>query len=436
MIYITVLFTLIASFLIIMFFTYFFKSSYYHNRYSETLYTLKEKGYLISISGKVKVGKTTLANGMKHAYEKIILNQLEEKIAYTKVILQDVDFNELNDFIDFKFYEWFDQDLKKDFNQLAEEVIVTFKINDSVVNDFINIKRIIVIVRQYVEAYFYYFIKANFVYSNTSTYSRVTGKFNQKYNIENQQIMNSYLRKTFDIDRYSVELIDEASDEDNAMKWREIEDTGAKEYRRKYAHIYEETNRLISIKQDSSDEIKKYRNLYHSNFYINHKAVLRNTYGLIKRILFILINLKIWFYNKWFSLLHKTKLLFKRIDSIDVQMEFEYNRSNFIRKMDTRKYYLEMLFKSFGYLVFNTNDYYNEKDIGSKQADTFAEEILVFPVIECWGMFNHVEFNYLYDELKASSEKEPTIANYYYHNNYFEKKVGDNNDGNNDFSFD
>lgn len=438
---ITFILALICFFTLLFSIKYILKSSYYLIRHSATVYDLSKKGFLISISGLVKVGKTTISKGISHAYERDILNKLQNKLHETKVLLQKVNFNDVDKFIEDRLTDSLNNALKINFKSLAEEVLEKFELNDSLIHDFINIKRIIIVIEEYVEAYFYLYYKYNFVYSNTKHYSRITGKFNQVYDVNNQQIFNSYLKKSFDLDRYSVELIDEASDNDSAMKWREMEDTGSKEYRRKYAHIYKETNRLISIKQDSSDEVKKYRNLYHSNFYLDHKPLLRNTFSAVRKIIFKFIDFKVFIFNikEWFK--YKLKRKKNHLDNeaygYDYEKEYNYNKSNYQRKMDTKKYYYEMFFKSCGYLVFQVKDYYKEDDIGSRSSDTFEETIMYFPVIECWGTFDHTEFSYLYDELHDVSEKQPKTANYYLHENYFERKEGDNDGGSepNKFNF-
>ncbi|MGI6360246.1 MAG: hypothetical protein ACOX02_04340 [Acholeplasmatales bacterium] len=106
-------------------------------------------------------------------------------------------------------------------------------------------------------------------------------------------------------------------------------------------------------------------------------------------------------------------------------LDKRFDVGDYIRKQERIKKYYEMFFLSSGYLVFNINDYQEQADVGSRNNEIFENYILWFPARYCWGVFNHVEYSFLYDELNEKSKSIPQEENYYYHEDYFER--GDKN---------
>ncbi|MGI6360247.1 MAG: hypothetical protein ACOX02_04345 [Acholeplasmatales bacterium] len=282
---IAIIFSLIDILLLIYIIVIYLKRCFYHHRYSQTLWIIDNFGYLISVSGKVKVGKSSFSNGLKHAYEELMISKLMKKIKDVKIKFYKTNFTLLDAFVFEKIICHLECYGRVRFKELAEMVIYEFKLNDKFVYDYINVKSIFKLIVEYVEAFYYLNINFNFVQSKTKTYSKITGKFNLEHNIDSHKIFEAYVNGTWSINRYTIELMDEASDEVEASIWRQMEDTGVKEFRRKYAHIFEETNRLISIKQDSSDEVKRLRTLYHNNLNVMHKPVLRGVHTNVQRII-------------------------------------------------------------------------------------------------------------------------------------------------------
>lgn len=430
--------------LIIPLISYFGRRKYLSILHHKTVAQVDELGYLNSINAPVKTGKTSLGHGISHLLQILMMNRIESIFDKTKKMFKSIDFVQLDDFIMSDFVSQYEAITEAsdnpsiemiDINKTITNMFIHFKFNDRLIYDFINIKTFSEWMFKYAEGLFVMYIRSNFVQSKTKVYSHITGKFNYSYDINDQKIYLAYEKGKFAIYKYMVELIDEASDEVEAEKWREEKDSGAKEYRRKYAHIFEETSRMITIKQDSSDEIKKFRSLHQSNLYIIEKVDQRGTGRDIYKIIKFLYYIPVFFYKMKlrisFSIIWLITYI-KTREKLDYN-EFErkhYAAINIHRKTDNKLFYIDMFLKRIAFNRFHVLNYPSEEDVGKRDPSYYSEMTLYIPTIYCWGVFNHVEYKTIYEDLMKVSKTHASEINYYVRENYFEKKGVDKHDRN------
>lgn len=428
--------------LIIPLVTYFGRRKYLSIMYNRSIAQIDTLGYLNSINAPVKTGKTSLGQGISHILQILTMNRIEELFDKTKKMFKQIDFVRLDDFIMSDFVSQYEAIIEAcerpsiemiSIHKTIQNMFIHFGYKDRLIYDFINIKTFSEWMYKYAEGLFVMYIRSNFVQSKTKVYSHITGKFNYSYDLDDQKIYLAYDKGEFAVYKYMVELIDEASDEMDAEKWREEKDTGAKEYRRKYAHIFEETNRMITIKQDSSDEIKKFRSLHQSNLYIIEKVDQRGTgrdlYSIIKTILYI----PVWFYTKRLQIAFSVRYvihLIKTKEKLDYSqfMRTRYAMINLQRKIDNKLYYIDMFLKRIAYNRFHVLNYPSEEDVGKRDPIYYTDMTLYIPTLYCWGVFNHVEYRTIYEDLMNVTNKHASEVNYYVRENYFEKKGVDKHD--------
>lgn len=430
--------------LIIPLVSYFGRRKYLSFLFNKSISQIDGLGFLNSINAPIKTGKTSLGQGISHILQILTMNRIEELFDKTKKMFKTIDFVKLDDFIMSDFVSQYEAIIEACENPSIEMISIKktvqnlflhFRFQDRLIYDFINIRSFSDWMYKYAEGLFVMYIRSNFVQSKTKVYSHITGKFNYSYDLNDQKIYLAYEKGEFAIYKYMVEMIDEASDDIEAEKWREEKDSGAKEYRRKYAHIFEETNRMITIKQDSSDEIKKFRSLHQSNLYIIEKVDQRGTgrdlYAIIKTILYI----PVFFYQLRLKLAFGLRYMVHFIrtrEKLDYS-QFEnlhYAMINLQRKIDNKLYYIDMFLKRIAYNRFHVLNYPSEEDVGKRDPVYYSEMTLYIPTIYCWGVFNHVEYKTIYEDLMNVSKKHANEVNYYVRENYFEKKGVDKHDRN------
>lgn len=428
--------------LIIPLVSYFGSRKFLSILYNKSIAQIDGLGYLNSINAPIKTGKTSLGHGISHILQILTMNKIEEMFDRTKKMFKYIDFNQLDDFIMSDFVSQYEAIIEAcenpsiemiNIKKTIQNLFLHFGFKDRLIYDFINIKPFSYWMYKYAEGLFVMYIRSNFVQSKTKVYSHITGKFNYTYDLNDQKIYLAYQKGEFAIYKYMVEMIDEASDDIEAEKWREEKDSGAKEYRRKYAHIFEETNRMITIKQDSSDEIKKFRSLHQSNLYIIEKVDQRGTgrdlFAIIKTILYIPVSfyklrLKMAFGFKYMIHFIRTreKLDYGQFEST------RYAMINIQRKIDNKLYYVDMFLKRIAFNRFHVLNYPSEEDVGKRDPVYYTEMTLYIPTIYCWGVFDHIEYKTIYEDLMNVSNKHANEVNYYVRENYFEKKGVDKHD--------
>ena len=263
-------------------------------------------------------------------------------------------------------------------------------------------------------------------------YSHVTASFNYDYKLDQQKIFDAFSNRDYAIYDYMIELIDEASDEIGANKrFEDIkEESGDKEYRRKYGQIHQERNRMISTKQDVKDEIKRFRTLTQSNLWLPNKIDIQGnfkfTYELIESSIDLIF--KIYKVIKLFI-----PYMYKKFTNKDFKdLEYEtyksqaFEKVNIERNIRNKLLHIKWFFKSIGYNHYEIWNYPSEDDVKKRDPIYYDKLKFYIPTIYCFGTYETHFYRMIQDELLKISETQSTEINNFLNPSYFkdEEMIG------------
>lgn len=375
-------------------------NTYYKRLFNYTLYYCQNfLGYVIAIVAKIRTGKTTLLSGLSHVFQLIIINKNNKIMEDIRDILYYINFNEL----EYIIIDQFTND-NQDLNYITDVIIDYFELDGNrLYYDFLEFKPIKQLIYDYVEAFYVVNIRQQYVYSKTYVYSHITHKPNLKYDLNWTKIKEAYNNKNYSIFDNMIELIDEYSDDFGyGNNWNDIKDeTGAREYRRKYGHLHKEKNFFIYTKQDSSDEVKKIRNLTQSHLYITEKVKVVNNFSLLNNFLQKLYELpnKINIYR--FTIQAMIKGYFTK-EKRESYIDYKLKETKFGKKFQYKIFTIKRFLFSLSYCQFIIRNYYNEEDVGKENTENkhyYDPLRFVIPLKYCFGTFTRFEFNYIQQQL-------------------------------------
>lgn len=401
----------------------------YQFQFHRTLaYVKNTLGIIIGINGPIRVGKTSLQSGLSSVCQILTMQEIEEQMNRTKIILNHINFNEFNE-LAMQAFESYQE--TPDFDEITRVFLKYYHMNGrSIHYDMIGQVTVEKLILDYVFALWVTRIRNNYVQSKTPFYSHITGTYNMKLETDWMKIREAYQKKSYAINDWMVLLIDELTDEAGAMEY--LNDTkdekGGKEYRRKFGQIHQERNRMITTKQDVMDEVKKYRNLTHSNLVIDEKVQMVGNFMWIYRIIeyfykqrismlcFIKVFPKFFIRKiRWvFSFIPK-KMMKKPIDDSPVYSDYvEIYRDHVggYRKIENKLYYIKQFFKSVGYNRYAGFQLKRAEDIERSTSER-DEFILYIPTVMCFGTYDtHLYKDYQTDLIKRSEVISSEVNSY------------------------
>lgn len=392
-------------------FFYQIKGIYFKNRYQQSIVYIKQVlGYLITIFGKIRTGKTSLASSIIHIYTLLFQGELTEMINKTKIMFKSVDFNVLDHFI-FEAFEENGFDHKQDFDAVTSLVIQYFNLDpDGHYYDFIKDKSVKELIYDYVFGVYVLFIRNNYVMSNISIYNRITGNYSFQLETRWLEVRNAYNNMDFGIDDYMILFIDEITDDKSASMWNQDakDESGYKEYLRKFGRYHQERNRLLSTKQDAFDEVRKNRNLTQSNIHLSERVKTTNTNRLLFALVSLPIRFRICLYKGFtvFRFLLKVLIRPKMIKGFKQHFAafYDYNfaRINFERNMMNRIFFWDQFLFSFGFNVYKIKNYDDIEEVGKK--DLGEEFVVITPTIHGFGTYETHLAKHDFKQLKQRSK--------------------------------
>lgn len=424
-------------------FLYFFiKKGRFDHYINFTLYTVhKTFGFIISLIGSIGSGKSSTQSALAHAYTLKFQQDIQELHLKTRKIFKSIDFNLIDDYLISLYNQVPKEDLK--FNLVTASLLHTFNISEAIHFDFLQHKTVFDYFKDYAFSFYVLYVRNNYVYSVTTIYSRMTSNFNMKYLIEWQRIHEAYQKNDYSIHDYAVELIDEATDELSASRWREEDkdESGAKEYRRKYRHIHQERNRIIDTRQDGTDLIKRYRTLTNTHLDLQSTELVFSYEFLFNMIKNSYV-LKVFFYKfftRWLPYFTKVLIpyIFKRLitlfiwnpDKIDYQQlyDFKYSSINYLRNLDNRLLHIQWFFKYNSLVKIESFKVKNSEDVGKNNPDTALT--LFFKASWCFGTYKQFAFVGIQEQLLENSITNNMEDNVFFQPDFFDKTISDNSKG-------
>lgn len=401
---------------------------------------IRSLGWLISIIGKIRFGKTSLASGMSVAFQIEIIEKITEQMRETQTLFKNINFHDFHlSLIEILDHEY-QINVHPNYPRIAKKLMDIYKLPEIPIYNFYNGQLTSEIIYDYIKGFEALNIRSNFVMSKTRFFSPLTMKMNIHFNVSSVEIKNLEKQKEYSIYDYMVLIHDEASDDRSAMKWHSQIESGAKEYRSKFGHIHKETNRFINIKQDGSDEVAKERSLIQSHVEIQSQLTQVFLNNKLYRFLEKLygFKLKFYFFRKYKLPYFKYFLsnLFKeRISFEEFFYGSKYLIPNKIRNLDHKLLFIKRWLSSLRYNVYHIKIYSNEEDIGKKSPEYYEEHQLVIPSIYCFT-YPKFEFESIQDELLSMSTTRASEVNLFDKPKYFNTSfVSDTESGVDDVEF-
>lgn len=382
-----------------------FKKMKYERKTQETIYTMNSFGFLISLIGELGSGKTSFQSALAHGYTVIFQEKLISMMKETKTIYKRIDFNVLDDAL----FEVFLNQGFFDFSQITKDILDELDLKNHIVFDEMSYKTTFDYFYDYVFAFFVLYVRNNYVYSLSTFYNRLTRNFNMAYKLDWQRIYDAYAKKDYAIQDYAVELLDEITDALGADEWRseEKDESGIKEYLRKYRHVHQERNRMITSRQDATDLVKRYRVLTQSNLVMS---------GVVGVDVYHFIYKMVWFtkktnYNLYKFFKYGMPWLFTKLRhwfataSYESYLDKQYGLINYLRNVDHYMLHVRWFIKSLGYARYHMTHYHRIEDIDK---DGKGVELELYVPIK-WAFSTYEEFAYKHIQkqlLQQASNKE------------------------------
>lgn len=379
---------------------------YYKYAFMRTRYIALDFGYLIGINGKISKGKTSISSGLSHIYQLDFLQRIHDLMKQYQSYLNKIDFRQFND----RVYQLILEKGIKQVYEITDAIMDEYQLGDVPVYNYLTFTSMREMTKSYVIA-FASMVRNNFVASKTRFYSRVTNTMNLDYEITQQDIYNVIKSGDYFIEDYLVEVIDEAQDDNAAELWREQEKTGRKQYRNKYRHIHEQNNRMISIKQDESDEVRKQRSLYQTNLKLVDGVQVKFIYRFVFNILQWIYRIedapyRIFRLRLPYMFYYLKHLLSYDKYSFDAYCEARYDKPSITRDVDHNLMFLKWFLESLNYNVFTVQLAEDTDDLGKEsKTETFK---LVIPSIYCFT-YPRFEFNQIQTDLLSKSNKDGSV---------------------------
>lgn len=362
-----------------------------------------ELGHLISISGRIRSGKTSLGNALCNEFERDIRASLLELIQRTKIQLYFLNFTVIDGIISLEMLKdvvHINYAMKRN---ITKKIMERLDIKKGLYHNFFTVLEIEEMIFDYVDAtYILYYRKSN-VIANFWRLSMVNLKPAILYTAETENIKLVYKTKKFYIENYSIVFKDEnylnatSADSNNY----DAKTAGRKELKNLYGNMFKETCKMIVIKQDAKDDIANERRTYTNNIFIpSESRVLSNPYwAIIKRY-----EHKFSKYLKFERLKFRIKNFFlceKKKISFDSYINSDVSK---YKKYEALVFNIKEFIKSLAFVEYTVRDYYNADDVGLNIPSLYAERKFSFKLYDTIGNYKTHEFVYLAHHLYEMSD--------------------------------
>ena len=401
------------------------KREYFKHKYELSKKLASLLGFLISINGAIRAGKTSFQSGLSHIFQIEIEEKLKNLLLEVRIIYKKIDFQRINNLLD-ELFKKSSYPNFKEAHQLVTKNLKQYNMSRSLIHNFLSSRTSYEMLKDYIFAYWVLNYRKNYVHSKTNFYSHITASFNYDYDIEQQKIFEAYTLKDYAIYDFMVELIDEASDEIGANKRYEDvkEESGNKDYRRKYGQIHQERNRMITTKQDVKDEIKKFRTLTQSNLWLPSQIKVVGDFKFTYELISFLLQLGLSIYrfiNIWIPYMYKriTDKNYKDIE-YEVYKDNHFSTINIERKILNKLLHIKWFLKSIAYNTYEIWNYPSEDDVKKRDPIYYDKLKFYIPTIYCFGTYETHFYRMIQEELLNVSETQSTEINMFFNPSYFE----------------
>lgn len=402
-------------------------------------------GFLISINGSIRIGKTSFQSGLSHILQILLQMKAIEKIEKTRKVYKSLNFNVIDEIVYQKYDEYYQEEKGfPNFDLILDDLTSFFRskgvdIDETIIYNLLDTQTSSRYFEDYIFALWVVNIRNNYVQSKTKFYSHITQNISYDLNPNHRKIHVAYKQKDYSIYEYMVLLLDEVSDESGANKrFDDVkEEDGDKDFLRKFGQMFQEHNYLITTKQDVKDEIKKFRSLTQSNIWLPEKVQQKGYFNFILNIVSMVYSLFYFFYIIFMvDIPYLVKKLFKSeiiieiqneqevhkvIESLDEYKDYHYKLVNLKRTLDNKLLYIDWFLFSISYNKYLVLNYQSEDDVKKKDPTMFDKQFFYIPTQFCFGTYDTHYYRNIQKELLDQTTTRSDETNWFKQTKYFDK---------------
>lgn len=366
-------------------------------------------GHVVLCCGRVGSGKSTCSAGLANVATKLNMAKAQKRIDDIRLMLSDIDFDELDiviitafnqkryntDFVIFMFFRLLDgldkSDLKKRFQK-------------DVYDDGVHFYHYTELLRDYIDA-FMAVLRNNYVYFlNSEFYNRVTKNYAMKLDHDSTAIRNRYAAKNYNLFRYTTIFEDEVLlKSGNNQGWQKVaaEDPGNDVFLELIRHIGKGTMRYIAVAQDFNRFIKNRREFATNILDMYNIKIIKNS------------PIQSWLYNSLFSIFSYIDRFLK--DSLSKKFYSKhFNKKNIIRTIMAKLKYKLGKLEGKDYIRYQGVMYFSHEDFRKENPRCGKVPFSIyFPLLYSFGSLNTYEYSSVHDVLSndARDNKEEVDIN-------------------------
>lgn len=356
-------------------------------------YTCASLGYVINLSGKKGVGKTTTAAGICNYLIIYIQQKMMEEMENIRIMLSKIDFNLIeNDYL---------ENLKKfefDHNLAVKQTIQSLTINNFA-SDYLAIKDPFKLLSDYLKRFYILNFRKNYVLSKTYFFDCINFENAILLDSASLELSNVAKNNNYQLDLGMVIFDDEKSlDSGNNLSLnKDVKCSGRKIQRALLRNAYEGLCFEVTTKQYDKDEVAIERKQIDANLNIRRRKELDSN-------MFIVHALKIIY---WFCILPvKIFYLFNTEKIISFK-----NSPGFYRNFEKMIYDLENVIRSEGYIKVYCRNYFDPDDVGKQGKQYYDNTFLIFEKELCYGSCDTYEWRSIasyYDDYRSFAVLDST----------------------------
>lgn len=365
-------------------------------------------GYIIYITGAIRAGKSSVMNGMSHAIQEHLLADLHEKLQHVQLIINEIDYNVVNDQIMAMYQSGLDVDTifdtLKEF--YASDLLRTYD-NGLTVESHLDLFFV----------YIYSFCRIldnNFVMSTQPVLSRITGTQAKVFDTSWMDVkVQAETTGVYAIERYNVIMEDDQNMNSKKESHNHYtiakEDAGKDLWMRTFGHLYKETCYYLTTMQSAERIVKVERELTTSVIFVEGFDLIELRYiRLILNIVRLLIGL---LYKAFLLFRFPWPFRYKKLQHegyrVKVDRRLVHKQAPSVwRKLDFFMLRLQELLFAHSYLRFKLRRYSKPEEVGrnnSANMQYYDPLVLHFPTRYCFGVADTHAFSFLHDLLKKRS---------------------------------
>lgn len=341
--------------------------SYFYNKKQEEIsigIVGNELGLLFAITGKIRAGKTSLGVAITHFFTRIFGGKASGVIQETQVVLNEIDFNELDEDI-YNLYEQHYDHLEI-YDKLYNKY--SMLIQGQLKNGLENVNK---------DLYFKKYINArcslfdnNFVLANIKIRSRITDTVSSDFLMSDMKlklINENPDTSAYKFREYKVYLNDEGANTDESHEHAKIakEDEGIAAAMRLWGQINRENSAFILVMQNLGRKVLEQRELITA--LLNVQKLDIKEYRSLRFIVNLLRGVFSILYSTVYFVLHPFPR--KRIQA--------KNRPNIFKKFDYIFYYLQKRIFALSYLKWSVRIYFKAED---ENKENTSSNVYYYPV--------------------------------------------------------